>query len=409
MKKEKTDVFFLMLFLIALAHLTYVFVMKELAYQFSDYNGHVYVYLPNFLKRDTLLDAWKMVPYCAYHIVTLLFYKLALIPLDVSAAYAAILFAVFSYLAFYWILQRFSVTAKLENGSLKNMVLSFCLCIVQPLNGYWMDAAPYSMNPLYNPTYMCARGFSILCFFLVCDIFGRQKSENYCGYFFRVEEGLTKHYVLLGILLFFSAMAKPTYAEMLIPAVAFTMLVEWIYRIARKNGTAKPYFQHCLYMLLCALPTLAYIFLQFAAYFLFGGSYGDGGSLTITKFLEVWSVYSQNVVLALALSLAFPLFMILLDPASFLTSEAGRLSLVCLFISFLEAAFLGESGPKLLHFDFIWPLMSAMLLLFTVSTLRLLSLESHRATTLSRRILLGIAWFLFALHALAGLQALTSF
>ena len=73
MKKEKTDVFFLILFLTVLAHLTYVFVMKELAYQFSDYNGHVYVYLPNFLKRDTLLDAWKMVPYCAYHVVTLLF------------------------------------------------------------------------------------------------------------------------------------------------------------------------------------------------------------------------------------------------------------------------------------------------------------------------------------------------
>ncbi|MBQ2100067.1 MAG: hypothetical protein II477_03215 [Lachnospiraceae bacterium] len=402
MKNEKREYLPVLLFLALLTYATYVYVLKELPYQLSDYNGHVYVYLPNFLKKSTFLEGWMMVPYCAYHMVTLFFYKGLLLPLDTSAAFSACAFVILSYLAFYFILDRFSVMGKLENSSLKTAFLSFALCIAQPLSGYWMDASPYSMNPLYNPTYMCARGFSILCFFLILDIWGRQKSDTYVGTFFRVETGLKKYYILLTILLFGSCVAKPTFAEMFIPGVAFTMLFAWIGRILKKDGSAKSYFTHCLHTLLCALPSLAYIFAQFAAYFLFGGSYGDGGELTVTGFLQVWGNFSQNVFLAMALSLAFPLFMILIDPESFVKSDAGRLALVCLFISFLEAAYLGESGPKLLHFDFIWPLMSAMLLLFTVALLRLLTLEKKAKETTLKKVLLGIAWFLFFLHALNG-------
>jgi hypothetical protein len=46
--------------------------------------------------------------------------------------------------------------------------------------------------------------------------------------------------------------------------------------------------------------------------------------------------------------------------------------------------------------------MSAMLLLFTVALLRLLTLEKKAKETTLKKVLLGIAWFLFFLHALNG-------
>ena len=403
MKKAKTDAFLLAFLLLLLLHLNYAYVIKELPDIYSDYNGHAFVFLPKFFSRTTFWDGWKMVPYCMWHLVALFFYKILLFPLETSAACASCVFVAFSYLIFYWLLQKLSLKENLENGGIRSALLSFCLCIVQPISIPFWDATAYSVNPLYSPTQMCVRGFSLLCFFLVCDLWGIQKDPNYQGRFFPVERGIKKYYAALAVLLFLSAMAKPTFAEVFIPAVAFSMLFTWIRKILRKDGTAKPYFQHCLYTLCCAIPTLAYIFSQFAVYFLLGGSHGGGGSLIITGFLEVWNFFSQNVALSLLLSCAFPLFMLLLDPPYFLQSDEGKLSLVCLLIGFLEAAFLGESGPKLLHFNFAWPLMSAMFLFFTVGTMRLLTLEKLSRDRLGKRALLGISWLLFCLHALGSL------
>ena len=402
MKKTRNDLLIIMIFITLLSYLYYIYVMSELPYYLSDYNGHTYIYLPLF-NRQTFWEGWKAVPYCMWHMLTLFFYKILLIPLDVSAACSACAFAVFTYLVFYWMLQKIQLRFELGENNVKTAFIAFCLCIANPLSAFWLDSSAYSMNAIYNPTYSCVRGFSLLCFCLVCDIWGKQKDPEYRGIFFPVENGLKKYYVYLSIFLFLSAMAKPTFAEMFIPAVALCMLVTWIFRIRCKNGSAKPYFRHCLYTFYCAIPTLIYIFAQFTAYFLLGGSYGEGGSLIITKFLEVWKLYSENVALSIVYSLAFPLFMFLVDPTHFFKTDMGRLSCVCLAVSFFEAAFLGEEGLKLDHCDFMWPMMSAMLLAYTVSTLRVMVLEKRQSDTTTKTVILSIAWLLFCLHTLAGI------
>ena len=154
-------------------------------------------------------------------------------------------------------------------------------------------------------------------------------------------------------------------------------------------------------MLLCSLPALAYMVLQFTLYFILGGSYGSEGGLVITKFLEVWGMYSENVGLSVLLGMAFPLFIVLINVRYFLKDDLGRLALACYGVGFLEAALLGES--TVLSFgDFIWPLMSAMLVMWVVSVLRLLVLERTQADTGLRRNLLNIGWSLFFLHVLCG-------
>lgn len=408
-KRENLIVIFLS---ILLCYLTYLVVMSELPQTLADYNGHTYVYLPMF-NKETWIQGWKTVPYCMWHLSVLGLNRLLHIPLEASVAYVSCFFCLFSYFVIYWAIGRYTASVGSRESEARAALISFGLCVVQALYFYWLDAGnrflgPYSMNPIHNPTHMSVRAFSVICFCLVYDIWGRQKDENYRGVFFKVENGLKKYYIYLAVVLLLSTMAKPTFAEMFIPAVAFLMLWEWIKRIRKKDGSAPGYFKHCLHMLLCAVPALAYILLQFLAYFIWGGSYGADGGFIITKWLEVWSMYTENVVLSIALGMAFPLFMVLIDVRFFLENDLGRLALAGYGVGFLEAALFGEGGGKLSHGDFIWPMMSGMLLMWIASTMRLLALERTQADTKGKRLLLNIAWFLFCIHVLYGLLYMKS-
>lgn len=406
MKKEKSDLLIVCLFGTLLAYITYAFVLASF-HGLSDYSGHTYVFIPLFTKENWI-QGWMATPHCMWHLTLILIHYLLLVPVENAAAYATCIYMLFTYFVMYWMLRRITEAAGGTDSSARIGLLSFCMCIIQGLYFPWLDAGDrylgiFSMNPIHNPTYMCMKGFSLICFCLVCDIWGKQKDENYRGIFFRVEKGLKRYYIYLAVMLFLSVLAKPTFAEMFIPAVAFLMLGELIRRLVKKDGSAKPYFRHCLITLSCAVPALLYILVQSLAYFIWGGSYGgDGESLIITELFEVWHLFSRNVGLSIGLGLAFPLFMVLIDGKYFVKSDMGRLALAGYLISVLEAALLGEGGSKLEHGNFLWPMMSGILFMFLVSVMRLLVLERQQSDTKVRRTLIGAAWFLFCLHVICG-------
>lgn len=407
MEQNKRNDFIVILLGVVLSHLVYLTVTSELPKTLSDYNGHVYVYLPMF-KKGTWLEGWKMVPYCMWHLSVLAMNRLLHVPLEISAAYVSGFFHLFTYFVIYWIIRKYTAAKTGGLGAAAAAGIAFGLSVSQALYFRWLDAGQrfvgvYSMNPIHNPTHMCVLPFALLCFCLVCDIWGKQKNDAYKGIFFRVEQGLKKYYIYLAIVLFLSSLAKPVFAEMFIPAVGLIMLAEWIGRIRLKNGSGKAYFSYCLSMLLCAAPSLAYILVQFLAYFFWGGSYGADGSFTVTKWLEVWSMYSENVILSIALGMAFPLFLVLIDGRFFVREDMGRLALVGYGTGFLEAAILGEGGGKLSHGDFLWPMMCGMLLMWITAMLRLLTLDRTQTDTKGKRILIDLGWGLFCFHVLCGL------
>ncbi|MCD8067333.1 MAG: hypothetical protein LUE87_00285 [Lachnospiraceae bacterium] len=391
---------------VALGWLIYSFVKAELSSSLSDYSGHLYVYLPQF-DQGSLLEGWKMVPYCLWHVSVILLKVLLHLPLEEAAAWVSCAYNLFSYLVIYWMLLRYAHAHGCKENTQKAAFIAFGLSLVQGIYLDWLGVTgPYvgifSINPLHNPTQTAVKGFALLCFALILDIWGLQKKEDYHGIFFPVEKNPKKYYLLLTLILFLYAAAKPTLAEMFIPAVALIMLFEWGKRILQKDGSASRYFRHCLNTLLCALPALAYILLQFLAYFIWGGSYGADGGFTVTKWLEVWSLFSDNVILSVALGMAFPLFMILIDSAFFLRDDLGRLSLTGYAIGFLEAALLGEGGSKLSHGDFLWPLMSGMLLVWVAAALRLTVLDQTQRDTRGKKLLLDIAFCIFCFHMMFG-------
>ncbi len=407
MEHTKRDNLIPILLSIVLSYLTYLMVINQLPYTLSDYNGHTYVYLPMFT-AENWLDGWKAVPYCMWHMGVLGLHYFLHIPIAVSAAYVSCFFCLLTYFVIYWMVLKYTAALGKEENSTKAGVIAFGLSIVQAFYFYWLDAGDeflgsYSMNPLHNPTQMCVQAFSLLCFCLVYDIWNKQQNDDYSGVFFSMSRGLKRPYIYLALTLFLSTLAKPTFAEMFIPAVGIVMLIEWLYRLFQKDGSAAAYFKHCLNMLFCAVPALLYILIQVFAYFIWGGSYESDGSLMITKWLEVWSMFTENVILSIALGMAFPLFIMFLDAGFFLKNNLGKLALVGYIVGFLEAALLGEGGIKLSHADFLWPMMSGMLLMFTASTLHLLTLEKTQTNTRFKRILIDAAWFIFGFHMLYGI------
>ena len=407
MKEKNKEYPFYAAFGVLLAYFSYRMVLVSLPDHLSDFNGHVYVYLTNYLRKETVLRGLGEAPYCLWHLLTIFGYKVLGIPLDHSAAYVNSLFALFSYGVFCFFLRKISDRTERPMGDPAVAMISFGLCILQPLTAEWMKVtgiglAAFGLNPLHNPSYLAVRPFSVLCFCLVVDIWGKQKDDRYRGIFFKTETGLKKYYIALAVVLLLSVFAKPTFAEMFIPAVGLMMLFSWGISAFRKDGSGKKAFADLLSMFYCAIPSVLFILLQFYFHYLLGGQAADtGSSVVITPYLYVWRGLTENVGMSLILSMAFPMFMFLVDSRNILRSPMGKLAVVSASVSFLEAAFLGENA-KMEHGNFLWPMMSGMLFLYLAALADLAALENMEEDTLRKRVPVLMSWSIYGLQVLCG-------
>ncbi len=409
MTDKKKNIAVVAMYAAILTFLTYFMSIYELENNMSDFSGHVYTYIP-LLKGASGLDGWMAVPYFMWHLVVMAIEALTPVPIKAAAAFTCCIFAVFSFYVLYWMIENVVGHYQLNYSEAMKGFMAFALSIIQPAYMYWFDTSSqylgqFSMNPMHNPTHMCVKPFSLLCFCFTYDILQKYYDEKHRGVFISVDKSMTKAYVGLSVTLLLSCMAKPTFAEMFIPAVGIFMLIEWIKRMIQKDSTAKDYFQKCLTMLLVSVPALSYILLQFLAYFIWGGSYGGGGSsLAITEWMQVWRMYSENVAVSILLGMGFPLLILALNGMYFIKNTMGRLALIGYVVGLLECALLGESGGKITHGDFLWPMMSGMTILWTAATLRFLVLEEKQRKTKPQQTLIHIAWFVFFMYVLFGVM-----
>lgn len=386
-------------YIVLLGLITYYYVLNEFSNPMSDYCGHVYSYIP--LLQGGSAEGWMSIPYFLWHSVTITLYRIVRIPMEPSAALSSVLFAALSFSVLFYMIYAYCKAKKIDIAPFAVVTLAFALCIIQRIILPWTDiAGDFTINPLHNPTQMCVKPFSLLCFAITYDIFEKLKNPEYEGTFLSMKKGLLPAYLSLATVLFLSGMAKPTFAEMFIPTVGLLMLFEWTSRLIRKDGSAKTYFIELCKMFLVAVPTIAYIFLQFLAYFVWGGSYGmEESHMVITRFMEVWSLFSENIPLSIALSLGFPLFILMLDFRFFLKDNLGRISLMGYIVSLLEAGFLTEES-KMGHGDFLWPMMSGMLLLWVTATLRFLAMCNNPDR---KPLTICIGQILYSIFALTGM------
>ena len=393
-----------LIFAVILSYFIYGITMKELPRDLSDLNGHVYVYLATFTGSDAL-EGWKMAPYFLWHAVVLFFNKILLMPVDVSASVTCSLFALGSYFVTAFMISRWCRHIERNITPLLLGFISFAFTVLQPVWIGFLDAGisrglgSFSINPLFNPTHMAARPFALCCFMLVLDLFRIQSADEKKDHITIFFDGSSKRIsILLAVMLFLSATAKPVFAEMFIPAVGLIMLFRQLQAALKKDGSGKKYFLGCLLPTFCAaIPCIICILVQFSAYFLLGGSYGGGGGLIITDWLLVWSHFTENIPLSILFGMSFPILIIVTDLRNFIRTHEGILGMVSFGVGFLECALLGEGGDKLYHGDFIWPMLFGMLMLWAASLLHFLRMEK-RGASVPARIIVYAGWILILIH-----------
>lgn len=79
------------------------------------------------------------------------------------------------------------------------------------------------------------------------------------------------------------------------------------------------------------------------------------------------------------------------------------MSLVGYFIGFLEFSFFVETGFKLTHCNFSWPLMSGMLLLWVISGAKLVERTERPDGDWKNVAVVTVGWILLAVHFFSGL------
>ena len=394
-------------FALALCYFMYGVAIRELPRDLSDYSGHVYVYIATFT-GESALKGWMMSPYFLWHAVVLFFKTVLKLPIEVSAAASSCIFYLASYFVTVFMTEKWGSHKGLSFSASFTGFFSFALTMIQPIWLSYLDAGAsrsvgvFSFNPLYSPTHMAARPFALLCFMLMIDLMELARERE--SFFFGL--GRIKTLAVLSILLFISAAAKPVFAEMFIPAVGIMMLTECVVSFVRNKECGRKYLKEFLLPAFCAaVPTIVFILAMFFLFINMGGSYTDTEGVVITPFLQVWSIYSENIPLSMLFMMSFPIYILIIDSKNFLRSGIGKFGTVSFIIGFLEAAFLGEGGDKLGHGNFIWPMMFGILLLWASAMLHFLTMEK-KADSKFKRFLICIGWILIMIHVHYGFQYL---
>ena len=101
--------------------------------------------------------------------------------------------------------------------------------------------------------------------------------------------------------------------------------------------------------------------------------------------------------------MAFPIWMGITNLKYFFQSEEGRLSLLGYVVGTTEFCFVVETGNKLGHLNFAWPMMSGMLLLWVICGARLIALTLKPTEHKASNVVVMGGWILLLLHLFSGL------
>ena len=398
-----SDSLILILFAAVITYITYSLVITLAGQDLSDYNGHIYIYLTTFTGENAL-KGYMMSPYFLWHIIVLFFNKMLFLPLDVSAAVCTVIFTLASFFLTVFMTGKFCRYKGISASMPLISFTSFILTMAQPIWSRLFDAGisrnvgAFSPNPIYNPTQVAARPFALLCFMLITD-WWRLSERDDSSVFFGSKKKQTG--ILLSVMLFISAFAKPVFAMMFIPSVGLVMIARLIGRAVKKNDAPAYFKNNILMALLIALPCIAFILFQTLLFFALGGSYTSNDGIVITGWLEVWGAFTENVPLSLFFSMSFPLFILVTDFRNYIKEDFGSLGITCFAVGFLECALIGEGGNKLYHGNFMWQMMFGMLILWICTLLHFFEI-GRRPTTKLSRIIIVIGWILLLIHLHQG-------
>mgnify|MGYP007069843446 CR=1 FL=1 len=246
---------------------------------------------------------------------------------------------------------------------------------------YLKNLGVFSANPYYNQTYLAARGFAIVSFFLFAHILTYYEE--------RVD---IKEYMAFSVSLLLATLTKPSFTLALITAAAVHMICRLIISKGRK-------WKEFLYLLLTAVPTFITLLIQFGGVFVSGSHAGDDAGIGF-GIGKAWGVYTDNIILAIMLANAFPGVVMLLNIKRLKDHPEFRLSWEIMMAGFLEFLILYEKGDRFVHCNFAWGYMYGIFFVF-VSGLMLLIDNTVRKK--QKTPILVFEWAVYLWHLVCGI------
>ena len=246
---------------------------------------------------------------------------------------------------------------------------------------YLRNLGVFSANPYYNQTYLAARGFAIVAFFLFAHILTYYEDH--------VD---IKEYITFSVFLLLATLTKPSFTLVLVSAAAVHMVVKLIMSKGKKT---KAFF--CL--LATAVPTFITLLIQFGGVFGSDSHAGEGGGIGFA-IGKAWGTYTDNIILAVMLANAFPGVMMLLNFKRFKDHEVFRLSWEVMMAGFLEFLCLYEKGERLVHCNFAWGYIYGIFFVFVSGVMLLIE---NTVKKKQHPAILAFEWAVFVWHLGCGI------
>ena len=283
---------------------------------------------------------------------------------EISAAVATTLFNSLNVFVLYHFAKK--LIKKDLQSDFKNTFLIFSwliasMVIVPYFNIYKFPGQYYigqgTGNMWHNATYLATRPFSTASFFLFIEILDDLDHSGIVH---------IKKFGLFSISLFLSVFTKPTFAIVFFPAVLIILVVKFL------KGSINS-FPNLFKILLCFIPAGLDMIRQFFPVFVRGEGSGIGFG-----FADVWSLYSDNILLSIILCFAFPIFIYLSNLRNLIKNNPLFISLILTLVTLAEGIFIYEKGPRMPDGNFLQGYQHAMFYSFICTSIFFVNEKSHR-------------------------------
>ncbi len=263
----------------------------------------------------------------------------------------------------------------------------FFVSMLYPPEGKYLPGVPlknlgvYSANPYYNQTYLAARGFAIVAFFLFAHILTYYEKH--------IDK---KEYIAFAVFLLLTTLTKPSFTLVLVTAAAVHMIV----RLIMSRGKN---WRGFVWLLLTAVPTFITLLIQFGGVFGSDSHAGNEGGVGFA-IGKAWGVYTDNIVLAVMLACAFPGVVMLLNLKRFKDHAVFRLSWEVMMAGFFEFLLLYEKGERFAHNNFAWGYMYGIFFVFIAALMLLVENTIRKKQAVP---VLVFEWAVYLWHLGCGL------
>lgn len=242
----------------------------------------------------------------------------------------------------------------------------------------------FSPNPWHNATYLAARPFAVVAFFLAADIL--QDYEKDGGWF-------RKKQIAFAAFLLVATMTKPSFTLVLVGTCGLVML--WRLMRSRFRGM-KAFWQFGI----AFIPTFLNLLYQYQD--VFTGQITESESKGIAfGFLSAWKMVTENVPMSILLATAFPLAVLLFQRSKIRQDSLLMFSWQFFLVSLVMLCVLYEKGYRMHHVNFAWGYMYGLFFLYAASLIALVRETGKRVQPVWQ---LGLQWLVFAVHVVCGVD-----